>query len=239
MKDFDKYFYNKFSVYQTYESPLTPTIYIHNQDNDVDFKDIVNQCIVKNDDKDAKSIPNETLNRINNTTKIVIKSSQKELGTVSDKDKLNEILNAITSSKQYGEVCLSDGYAFDFEMYDSDNKLIDTIYVWGDGNRLIPKDTKGCYYSISNETDLRKIIEEETEYIFYGILDYRDNDNQKEQLIYKDDKNSYYLKSDDNNEIAIKFMLNNQIMTLKYALENKYISAEQVAKEYPDILIKK
>ena len=124
-------------------------------------------------------------------------------------------------------------------MYDSDNKLIDTIYVWGDGNRLIPKDTKGCYYSISNETDLRKIIEEETEYIFYGILDYRDNDNQKEQLIYKDDKNSYYLKSDDNNEIAIKFMLNNQIMTLKYALENKYISAEQVAKEYPDILIKK
>lgn len=239
MKDFDKYFYNKFSVYQTYESPLTPTIYIHNQDNDVDFKDIVNQCIVKNDDKDAKSIPNETLHRINNTTKIVIKSSQKELGTVSDKDKLNEILNAITSSKQYGEVCLSDGYAFDFEMYDSDNKLIDTIYVWGDGNRLIPKDTKGCYYSISNETDLRKIIEEETEYIFYGILDYRDNDNQKEQLIYKDDKNSYYLKSDDNNEIAIKFMLNNQIMTLKYALENKYISAEQVAKEYPDILIKK
>ena len=52
-------------------------------------------------------------------------------------------------------------------------------------------------------------------------------------------KNSYYLKSDDTNEIAIKFMLNNQIMTLKYALENKYISAEQVAKEYPDILIKK
>ena len=239
MKDFDKYFYDKFSVYQKYESPLTPTIYIHNQDNDVDFKNIVNQCIVKNDDKDAKSIPNETLNRINNTTKIVIKSSQKELGTVSDKDKLNEILNAISSSKQYGEVCLSDGYAFDFEMYDSDNKLIDTIYVWGDGNRLIPKDTKGCYYSISNETDLRKIIEEETEYIFYGILDYRDNDNQKEQLIYKADKNSYYLKSDDTNEIAIKFMLNNQIMTLKYALENKYISAEKVAKEYPDILIKK
>lgn len=239
MKDFDKYFYNKFSVYQTYESPLTPTIYIHNQDNDVDFKDIVNQCIVKNDDKDAKSIPNETLNKISNTTKIVIKSSQKELGTISDKNKLTEILNAIKSSKQYGEVCLTDNYAFEFEMYDNANKLIDTIYVWHDGNRLIPKSINGCYYSISNGIDLNKIIEEETEYIFYGILDYRDNDNQKEQLIYKDDKNSYYLKSDDTNEIAIKFMLNNQIMTLKYALENKYISAEKVAKEYPDILIKK
>ncbi len=239
MKDFDKYFYNKFSVYQTYESPLTPTIYIHNQDNDVDFKEIVNQCIVKNDDKDAKSIPNETLDKINNTTKIVIKSSQKELGTINSKDKLTEILNAISSSKQYGDACLSDGYAFDFEMYDKDNKLIDTIYVWGDGKRLIPKSMNGCYYSVSNDTDLRKIIEEETDYIFYSILDYRDNDNQKEQLIYKDDKNSYYLKSDDTNEIAIKFMLNNQIMTLKYALENKYISAEKVASEYPDILIKK
>lgn len=239
MKDFDKYFYHKFSVYQTYESPLTPTIYIHNQDNDVDFKDIVNQCIVKNDYKDAKSIPNETLNKISNTTKIVIKSSQKELGTISDKNKLTEILNAIKSSKQYGEPCLADNYAFEFEMYDNDNKLIDTIYVWHDGNRLIPKSINGCYYSISNGIDLKKIIEEETEYIFYGILDYRDNDNQKEQLIYKDDKNSYYLKSDDTNEIAIKFVLNNQIMTLKYALENKYISAEKVAKEYPDILIKK
>ena len=239
MKDFDKYFYHKFSVYQTYESPLTPTIYIHNQDNDVDFKDIVNQCIVKNDYKDAKSIPNETLNKISNTTKIVIKSSQKELGTISDKNKLTEILNAIKSSKQYGEPCEADNYAFEFEMYDNDNKLIDTIYVWHDGNRLIPKSINGCYYSISNGIDLNKIIEEETEYIFYGILDYRDNNNQKEQLIYKDDKNSYYLKSDDTNEIAIKFMLNNQIMTLKYALENKYISAEKVAKEYPDILIKK
>lgn len=239
MKDFDKYFYHKFSVYQTYESPLTPTIYIHNQDNDVDFKDIVNQCIVKNDYKDAKSIPNETLNKISNTTKIVIKSSQKELGTISDKNKLTEILNAIKSSKQYGEPCEADNYALEFEMYDNDNKLIDTIYVWHDGNRLIPKSINGCYYSISNGIDLKKIIEEETEYIFYGILDYRDNDNQKEQLIYKDDKNSYYLKSDDTNEIAIKFMLNNQIMTLKYALENKYISAEKVAKEYPDILIKK
>lgn len=239
MKDFDKYFYHKFSVYQTYESPLTPTIYIHNQDNDVDFKDIVNQCIVKNDDKDAKSIPNETLNKISNTTKIVIKSSQKELGTISDKNKLTEILNAIKSSKQYGDICLTDNYAFEFEMYDNDNKLIDTIYFWRDGNRLIPKSINGCYYSISNGIDLNKIIEEETEYIFYGILDYRDNNNQKEQLIYKDDKNSYYLKSDDTNEIAIKFMLNNQIMTLKYALENEYISAEKVAKEYPDILIKK
>ena len=34
-------------------------------------------------------------------------------------------------------------------------------------------------------------------------------------------------------------MLNNQIMTLKYALDNNYISAEKVASEYSGILIKK
>lgn len=239
MKDFDKYFYEKFSIYQVYQSPLTPTIYIHNTNNDVNFKDIVNKCVTKSNTEESKTIPSETLDKLNNTIKVVIKTNQKELGTINDKNKLTEILNAISSSKQYGQVCLSDGHAFDFEMYDNDNKLIDTIYVWGDGRRLIPKSINGCYYSISNDIDLRKIIEEETEYIFYSILDHRDNDNQKEQLIFKDDKNSYYLKSDDTNEISIKFMLNNQTMTLKYALENKYISAKKVASEYPDILIKK
>ncbi len=235
MKDFDKYFYEKFSVYQKYENNLTPTIYIHNQGNNVDFENIVNKCIIR---KNGKSIPNETLNNIKNTAKIVIKSSQKELGIITNKDKLTKVINAIKSSKQYGNVCLVDGHTFDFEMYDNNNKLIDAIYVWQDGNRLIPKSINGCYYSISNGIDLKQIIEEETDYIFYCISDYRDNNNQKKQFIYKDDKNSYYLKGDNINEIAINFMSNNQIMNLKYALENKYISAEKVANDYPNILIK-
>ena len=87
MKDFDKYFYEKFCVYQTYENPLMPTIYIHNTDN-----------------------------------------------------------------------------AVDFEMHDN-NKLIDTIYVWRDDKRLITKSMNGRNYSISNDIDLREIIEKEIEYI--------------------------------------------------------------------------
>lgn len=171
MKDFDKYFYEKFSVYQTYENPLTPTIYIHNANNDVDFKDIVNKCVTRNNTQESKTIPSKTLDKLSSTTKIVIKSGQKELGIINDKSKLTEILNAISSSRQYGNVCLLDNYAFDFEMYDNNNKLIDTIYVWHDGQRLIPKSMTGCYYSISNDTDLRKIIEEETDYTFYNILE--------------------------------------------------------------------
>lgn len=242
MKDFDKYFYERFDVYQTYSSPLTPTIYIHNDDNDVDFKDIVNKCVTRNDTAEGKSIPSETLDKINKTTKIVIKTGQKKLGTINDKNKLTEILNAISSSKQYGDAFLCDGNAFDFEMYDSNNKLIDTIYVWGDGRRVLPSSIhSGCsYYSISDDVDLRKIIEEETDYVFYNILSFRDDINETSQLlIYKDKEYSYYLNSKDSNEILIQFMLNKKTMTLKYALENKYISAEKVASEYPDILIKK
>lgn len=240
MKDFDKYFYEKFSVYQMYTSPTTPTIYIHSKNNNVDFKEITNKCVTRKHTEKGKSIPTKTLNKINDTTKIVIKSTQEELGMITDNDKLTEILNAISSSKRYGDVCTADGHGYEFDMYDKNNKLIDTIYIWGDGKRIKPKSLNGCPYVITNNTDLRKIIEDTTDYIFYEILDFRDDINEKtETLIYKDNKNSYYLKSKDLNEIFIKFILDNKIMNLKYALENKYISAEKVASDYKDILIKK
>ena len=240
MKDFDKYFYENFSVYQkSYIASIS--IYIHNQENDVDFKDIVNKCVTRNNVKDGKIISSKTLDKLSSTNKIIVKSNQKELGIINDENKLTKILNVVSSSKQYGDNFLCDGHVFDFEMYDNNNKLIDTIYIWGDGERLIPKSVSGgcSYYSISNDTDLRKIIEEETDYVFYNILDFRDNNKQTQQLIYEDNKYNYYLNSENNNEILIKFMLSNQIMTLKNALENKYISAEKVASEYPDILIRK
>ena len=242
MKDFDKYFYERFSMYQTYQSPITPTIYIHNNDNSVNFNEIINKCAVKNNMKDGKSIPTETMNKINETTKIVIKKNNKEIGTITNKEKLTEILGTISNSKQYGSSYLCDNYAFNFEMYDTSNKLIDTIYVWHDGKRLIPAsiENDGCsYYSILNNDNLRQIIEEETDYVFYNILDFRNDVSETtETLIYEDDTNSYYLKGNAN-EILIEFMLNNKVMMLKYALENKYISAEKVASEYPDVLIKK
>ena len=239
MNKFNKYFSNKFPIYQTYNSPSTPTIYIHSPKNNVDFKNITNKCITKNKSNDGKELPSRILNKLDNISKVVIDSGNKLLGEITDKDIVNEIINALSSAKQYGNVCLSDGHAFEFKLYNSKNKLIETFYVWGDGNRLLPSSMDGCYYSISNDIDLRKIIEEETDNIFYNILDFRENFEQKQQLIYSNDQYNYYLKSENIDEIAIKFTLTNQIMTLKYALENNYISAEIVASGYPDILIKK
>lgn len=239
MNKFNKYFSNKFSIYQTNNSPSTPTIYINSPKNNIDFKNITNKCITKNKPSEGNEFPTRILNILNNTSKIVIDSGKKQLGEITDKHIVNEIINALSSAKQYGNACLSDGHAFEFKLYNSKNKLIETVYVWGDGNRLLPASMDGCYYSISNGIDLRKIIEEETDNIFYNILDFREDFEQKQQLIYSDDKYNYYIKSINIDEIAIKFTLTNQIMTLKFALENNYILAEMVANAYPDILIKK
>ena len=239
MKFFDKYFYEKFSIYQKGEISSI-TVYINNQKNDVNFNEIINKCKTVNNN-DGRFIPTKTIDKLNDTKKIIIKYNQNELGTIKDKNILTEIIHAVSQSKQYGNNFLCDSYAFNFEMYDSNNKLIDTIYVWDDGRRLIPASIQGdcSYYSVSNDIDLRKIIEKETNYIFYNILDFRNKDTKKLQWIYKDSKYNYYLNSENDNEILIQFMLNNQIMTLKYAIENKYISAEKVANDYPNILITK
>lgn len=37
----------------------------------------------------------------------------------------------------------------------------------------------------------------------------------------------------------IKFMIDNKVMTLKSALETNLISADKIADDYPDVLIKK
>ena len=239
MKDFDNYFIKRFTTFQKFESSSIPTIYIHTK-NTINIKNITNKCLAKNDSKNSKSIPSNTQKKLNNTNKIVIKSGDKILGEIKDKDKIDKVINSIKSSKQFGNAFLCDMYSFNFEMY-NDSKLIDTIYVWHDGKRLLPKSNSGggcSYYGITNQTDLREIIEEETTYIFYSILDFSDTCDTALELIYENDNYKYYLTCIKSDKLMIKFLLNNKVMTLKYALENNYIFADKVVNEYPDILIK-
>lgn len=237
MNTFEEYFSKRFLTYQTFLNPAIPTIYIHTEKNDIDINDLINKCVDNNGEDNSKSLPNITINKINKTNKIIIKSSEKELGIIKDADKIKEILNAISSANRNGDICLSDGHGFDFEMY-NDDKLIDTIEVWGDGKRILPKSVKGCYYSISNGTDLRKIIERETDFIFYSILDYSDTCAEELELIYKNNNHKYYLRCIKSDKVMIKFMIENKVMTLKSALENNLISPDKVANEYPNVLIK-
>lgn len=237
MNNFEEYFSKKFPIYQTFSSPVMPTIYIHTKYNDIDMKDLTNKCIPDNGKHNSKPLPTSSISKINKTNKIIIKSGEKELGIIKDTDKIKEILDAVSSANRYGDVCLSDGHGFDFVMY-NDNELIDTIQVWADGKRILPESINGCYYFISNGTDLRKIIENETDYIFYSILDYSETCDEALELIYENNSNKYYLSCIKSDKVMIKFMINNKVMTLKLALEKNLISADKIVSEYPDVLIK-
>lgn len=94
------------------------------------------------------------------------KDRKKVLGEIKNSDKIAEIVQSISNSKQYGNLCLSDGHSFDFEMYDENNQ-------------------------------------------------------------------KYYLCCFKSDKVMIKFMTENNVMTLKYALTNSYISADVVVEDYP------
>ncbi len=237
MRDFERYFYEKFAVYQS-ESINEFTIYIHSKDNDVDFNSIVNKC-QKKSVREGKAILDDTIDNLRGTTKIVVKSKKEEFGKINDIKKIEELISVVKDSIQYGNNCFADGHSLELEMYDINNKLLDVIYVWRDGKRLIPKSSGGCYYYAESSIDLREIIESETDYVFYSILDFREDEEQEEQLIYEDLMGKYYLKARNSNEILIRFKITGQVMALKYALEKGYIKAQKVAREYPVVLVKK
>lgn len=241
MKDFQLYFSKKFPVYQRYfMMDKGIYIFIHNNSNDVKFDEIINKCNNGINKEDGKTIKSKTLNSLNKTNKIIIKSGDTELGTINNKDSINNILSVISNSKQSGDVFLCDSNSFNFEMYDN-NKLIDTVYVWHDGSRLIPKSIhSGCsYYRKTNDKiDLREIIEKETDYIFYDISDYSDNCDSALELIYEDDKYNYYLSCEKSDKVFIHFTLSNLQMTLKYALNNNYITPDKL-EDFTDLFIKK
>ena len=48
MNAFGEYFSKRFATYQTFSSPVIPTIYVHTENNDIDMKDLANKCITNN-----------------------------------------------------------------------------------------------------------------------------------------------------------------------------------------------
>lgn len=243
MEDFKEYFKEKFPIYQSYEI-LTEgiSIYIHNADNDVDFENIQNRCMKSSSSIEGKEMPTSVIDKIKDTKKILIKSGKNMLGTIADKKVLSEFLNNVSKSKLYGESFLCDGPGFAFELYDSKNELLETILVYGDGKRLIPKSiSEGCaYYFITDEDyNLSELIEEQTDFKFYNLSGYEESNTTLEKEVYSDNKYRYYFDCKNSDEISINFRLTNQNMSLEYAIKNKYISAEKVHKDYPNILKRK
>ena len=191
----------------------------------------------------SETIDNDIINKLSSTDKIIIKmnGTNKILGTITKTDTINEVLDIIKNSKIIGEVCNCDGYHFNFQMF-SNNKLIDSIHIWTNNERVMPASIEqGCaYYNVTtNNKTLKNIIEENTDYLFYTIYDYSENCDSAQELIYEDNQYKYYLNCIKSDKVFIEFTTSNNKITLKEALNKKYITPSKLLETYPDILIKK
>ncbi|MBQ8902658.1 MAG: DUF5301 domain-containing protein [Bacilli bacterium] len=233
IRDFDRYFSSKYDVYQTYFVKDSTYIYVHNKVNDIDFKDLKKCSANKINNKVVKEIDSKIIEKLNKTNKIVISFND---SIIDNKNAINEILDIISSGKQYGTAALCDGHSYELLMY-NDDTLIDTIYVWENRNRLIPKSIhSGCSYYTVGDSNLMEIIERETGYISYNLFSLT-NSCEENKKIYSDEKYNYYLNCKERGNVLIKFNTKNLIMNLKYALDNNYISIELLS-VYDDMIIK-
>lgn len=242
MQDFDVYFSKKYTTFQLFDLANGIYVYFFNSENNTSESELLTACQVPNlEDIEIEDFPSKAIEELNKTALIIIKNGSSKLGQITNNDVIDQILNYISMSKQYGENFLCDGHLFELEMLDKEGKLIDTIYLWNDGKRLLPKSLKeeGCgYYSIADfNIDFRKIIEENTNYKFYGIYDYSDEDKTNLTQIYEDEKYRYLINWENSDKVLIYFTLNNLYMKLEYALDNHYITPEQL-KGYDGLLIR-
>lgn len=239
-KDINLYFSSKYSIYQTFSFNDDISVFLHNNFNDTTYNDLINACIESDRDSiDSEAMPSDTVGRLNETTKIIIKSGFNVLGEIQDSEILGNTINSISSARMIGDHFNCDGHTFDLEMYNENNELIDIIYLWPDGKRLMPESLEeGCsYYSVgNNDIDFRRLIESETDYVFYTISDYSNECSGDLEAIYEDEDYIYYLACEKSDEVFIRFNLSNQTMTLKYALNNNYITPQQLA-SYDELLI--
>lgn len=240
-KYFDLYFSNKYDTFQLFDLTNGIYAYLHNNENNTSKSELLKACQGSNlKDIKVEDFPSKTIDKLNKTASVIIKNGSSELGQITNTEKIEQILNYISMSKQYGENFLCDGHLFELEMLDEEGKLIDTIYLWGDGKRLLPKSLEGgCgYYSIADfDIDFRKIIEENTNYKFYGIYDYSVEGKENLTQIYEDEKYKYFINWENSDKVLIYFTLNNLYMKLEYALNNNYITPEQL-EEYDGLLIR-
>ena len=240
-KYFDLYFSNKYDTFQLFDLTTGIYAYLHNNENNTSKSELLKACQGSNlKDIKVEDFPSKTIDKLNKTASIVIKDGSYELGQITNTEEIEQILNYISMSKQYGENFLCDGHLFELEMLDEEGKLIDTIYLWGDGKRLLPKSLEGgcSYYSIADfDIDFRKIIEENTNYKFYGIYDYSVEGKENLTQIYEDEKYKYFINWENSDKVLIYFTLNNLYMKLEYALNNNYITPKQL-EEYDGLLIR-
>lgn len=193
---------------------------------------------------------NEVLIRkLSATTRIVIineniDSKSNIIGTITNNEVIEEIVDIFkdaTTVLNGFYTCI--GTSIYFEMYDNKENLIDTVGIWVNEESIMPKsiDKVGCgRYSIpsSNKSSLKSIIEQETNYKFYTLFDYSENCNDVLELVYEDDNYKYYFSCEKSDKVFIEFWTSGLKITLKEALNDNYITVNELLEAYPHLFIK-
>ena len=200
----------------------------------------------KNTDEVLNVSIEEVIEKLSKTTKIIIKNEELESGanimsTITDINVIADILAIMSKNKKpEGDTFLSDGTSIVFEMYDKDDKLIDSVLIWiGNtiGGRMLPMSMYGgsSYYFIP--PGMISIIEEQADTIFFSIFDYSDDCDTALELIYEDSNYKYYFSCIKSDKMFIEFTATGYKVTIKEALKDKLITIDQLLKELPDLFI--
>ena len=198
--------------------------------------------IVEIRDVEKNYINSKILTKLKNTSKIVIKNNDKEIGSIKDNKTINEVLDIIESSSKIGNVYNCDGTNLELYFYYSNGDIIDKVKVWTNNERILPLslEENGCsYYNVPKGKDnLKKIIEDNSNLVFYTIHDYTDVCATALEKIYEDDKYNYLFSCIKSDNVFIEFLSSGEKITLKEALNKDKIKVDVILNDYPDLLIK-
>ena len=121
----------------------------------------------KNQDNiEPKYVESEIIKNLKNTVRIDI-IEEKIIGTITDGNAINELIDIISNSSFLDTVCLTDVHQMELEMYDENDNLLSTIEFWPSVERIRPENSANkCYFNVQGENTIKNIIERETDYKF-------------------------------------------------------------------------
>ena len=186
------------------------------------------------------SINEDIIKKLLRTDKIVTKTNTGSTIVITNEQVISEILSIF--SKSYGDLdgaFTCEGASTYLEMYDSKDKLIDTVDIWISGSIMPRSMTNGCAkYSLTKEDSkaLNIIIEEQKGTKFFTIYDYTEVCADAIQVIYEDDKYSYYFGCIKSHNVYIEFLTTDVKVTVKEALDNGLITIDELLGQFPDLL---
>lgn len=114
-------------------------------------------------------VENEIIGNLKNAVRVDIRelTEDKIVGTITDSETINELIDAISTSSYSGSDCLADAHQMELEMYDENDNLLDTIDFWPNIERIRPENSSNnCYFNVQGENTVKNIIESETDYKF-------------------------------------------------------------------------